>query len=97
MFLELWAVFPVDFFLLFFAYTVRVFNLPETRICDYTVHCKGCGESIPAPVETMPSSWIIAECPLCGVRRYYLPADIFRGRLSFRVLRKPVRSETKVR
>jgi hypothetical protein len=35
----------------------------------------------------MPSSWIIAECPLCGVRRYYLLADIFRGKLSFKVMR----------
>jgi hypothetical protein len=41
----------------------------------------------PAAVETMPSSWIIAECPLCGVRRYYLLADIFRGKLSFKVMR----------
>jgi hypothetical protein len=74
-----------------------VFNLPAILICDYTVRCKGCGENIPAPVETMPSSWIIAECPLCGERRYYLPTDIFRGRLSFRLNRNPVRSERAVR
>jgi hypothetical protein len=76
-----------------FAYIVLVFNLPETRFCDYTVRCKVCGENVPAPVETMPSSWIISKCPLCGERRYYLPSDIFRGRLSARLLRKPVRSE----
>ena len=85
------------YFRLIFAYTVLVFGLPETRLCDYIVCCKGCFENIPAPVETMPSSWIIAECPLCGVRRYYLPIDIFRGRLSFRLNRKPVRSERQVR
>jgi hypothetical protein len=30
----------------------------------------------------MPDAWIIAECPLCHERRRYLPAEIFRGRLS---------------
>ena len=45
---------------------------------------------------TMPDTWIIAECPLCGERRAYLPGDIFRGRLSFRLMRKPVRSERQV-
>jgi hypothetical protein len=67
-----------------FAYTVLVWNLPQSRLCDYTVRCKGCGE-------------IVTECPLCGQRRAYLPPDIFRGRLSFRLFRKPVKSETKVR
>jgi hypothetical protein len=74
-----------------------MFGLPETRRCDYTVSCKSCRENIPAPVETMPSSWIVATCPLCGDRRRYLPCDIFRGRLSFRVLRKPLKPETRVR
>jgi len=49
-----------------FAYTVSVWNLPETRLCDYTLRCKGCGENIPAPVLTMPGTWIVAECTLCG-------------------------------
>jgi len=75
-----------------FAYTVFVWNLPESRLCDFTVRCKSCGENVPAPVETMPSSWIVARCPLCSECRYYLPAEIFRGRLSARLLRKPVRS-----
>ena len=88
---------PADGFRHFFAYTVFVFGLPETRIFDYVVRCKGCSENIPAPVETMPSSWIIAWCPLCGERRYYLPTDIFRGRLSYRLNRKPVRSERTMR
>ena len=51
----------------------------NSHLCDHTVSCKGCGENIPAPVDTLPDTWIIAECPLCGVKRRYLPADIFRG------------------
>ena len=76
-----------------FAYTVRVFNVPESRLCDFTVRCKGCGENIPAPVGTMPDYWIVAECPLCGERRAYLPPEVFRGRLSYKLARKSVRSE----
>jgi flavoprotein len=73
-----------------------VWNLPDPRLCDYTVRCKVCGENVPAPVETMPSSWIIGKCPLCGECRYYLPSEVFRGRLSVRLHRKPVRSERQV-
>ncbi len=80
-----------------FAYTACVWNLPQSRLCDYAIRCKGCGETVPAPVETMPDSWIIAQCPLCGERRYYLPPDIFQGRLSHRLKRKPVQSERSVR
>jgi len=58
-------------------------------VCDYTVRCKGCGENIPAPVQAMPDTWIVAECPLCRERRRYLPPDIFRGRLSHRLGKKP--------
>lgn len=60
------------------AYTVPMFGLPETRRCDFTVNCKSCRENIPAPVETMPASWIIAQSRLSSERRYYLPTDIFR-------------------
>lgn len=74
-----------------------MFNIPEARLCDYTVRCKGSGENIPVPVLTMPDTWVVTECPLCGVRRAYLPTDIFRGRLSYRLSKKPVRSETGVR
>ena len=78
-----------------FAYTDGVFNLPTSRLCELVICCKGCGEHVPAPVETMPSSWIIAECPLCGAKRRYLPPEIFRGRLSHKIAvgRKLVRSE----
>ena len=82
-----------EYIRLLFAYTILVFNLPDARICDFTVRCKGCGENIPAPVQTMPDTWIAAVCPICGERRYYLPMDIFRGRLSFLLTRKPVQSE----
>ena len=36
-----------------------MFNLPDAQLCDFAVTCKSCGESIPAPVETMPDTWII--------------------------------------
>jgi len=59
-----------------------MFNLPEVRRADFIVRCKGCGENIPAPVRTLPDTWIVADCPLCREKRRYLPADIFRGILS---------------
>jgi hypothetical protein len=75
----------------FFAYTVSMFQRPTTQRA-FVIRCKGCGENIPAPVETSPSSWIAAKCPLCGEHRRYLPNEIFQGRLSFKLTRKPVRS-----
>jgi hypothetical protein len=54
--------------------------------------CKGCRENIPAPVESMPSQPIAARCPLCGEYRRYLPVEVFLGRLSHRMMRKPVRT-----
>jgi hypothetical protein len=33
----------------------------------------------------MPDTWIIAACPICGSKYRYLPADLFRGRLSTKV------------
>jgi hypothetical protein len=36
-----------------------VWQLPETRLCDYTVCCKSCGENIPAPVMTMPEPGLL--------------------------------------
>ncbi len=62
-----------------------MFGPEPAGICDFTVRCKGCGENIPAPVRTLPDSWIVAECALCGERRRYLPSEIFRGRLSQRL------------
>jgi hypothetical protein len=56
------------------------------------VHCKGCGENIPAPVETMPSQPVAARCPLCHEHRRYLPSEVFLGRLSHLMIRKSVRS-----
>ena len=70
---------------LLFSYTLCMFNIPDSRICDYAVCCKGCDENIPAPVETMPDTWIVTGCPLCGSKFRYLPTDIFRGRLSHRL------------
>jgi hypothetical protein len=73
-----------------FAYTSFVFNLPESPKCDFAIRCKKCGENIPAPVGTMPDSWIVARCPLCEEIRHYLPSEIFRGKLSYKLAsRKP--------
>ena len=80
---------------LIFADTVRMFNLPENRLCEYTVRCKDCTENIPAPVQTMPDTWIIAGCQLCGARRRYLPADIFRGSMSPKLAAWPRSSEAR--
>ena len=62
-----------------------VFNLPESRQCDFTIRCKKCGENIPAPVGTLPDTWIVARCPLCGEIKHYLPSEIFRGKLSYKL------------
>lgn len=68
-----------------------MFQGPPARLHDFVVRCKHCGENIPAPVQTMPASWIIARCPLCATDRRYLPDEIFRGRLSWK-LKKPPQS-----
>jgi hypothetical protein len=68
-----------------------MFSGPESSK-RVVVHCKGCGENIPAPVETMPSQPIAARCPLCHEHRRYLPSEVFLGRLSHLIIRKPVRS-----
>jgi hypothetical protein len=46
--------------------------------------------SAPAPVETVPSQAIAARYPLCHDHRRYLPSEVFLGRLSALVIRKPV-------
>jgi hypothetical protein len=33
----------------------------------------------------MADSWIVARCPLCGEIRHYLPSEIFRGKLSYKL------------
>lgn len=74
-----------------------MFDLPDLGMCDFVVRCKGCHQNVPAPVETMPASWITLVCPLCGEHRAYLPPDIFRGRLSYLMYRKPVLPERHLR
>lgn len=59
------------------------FQGAPARIHPFVITCKRCEENIAAPVQTMPDSWIIHTCPLCGERRRYLPEEIFQGRLSF--------------
>jgi hypothetical protein len=67
-----------------------MFLSPAAR--SVVVCCKGCWENIPAPVETMPSQPIAAKCPLCGDHRRYLPSEVFQGRVSHMLIRKPVRT-----
>ncbi len=78
-------------FRLVFAYTGPMFQGPQSWR-DFVIRCKGCGENTPAMVETLPASWIAVKCPLCSEHRRYLPAEVFQGRVSYALVRKPVRS-----
>ncbi len=69
-----------------------MFQGPTSGIYPFVIICKQCRQNIKAPVQTMPDSWIVAECPLCDEKRRYLPTDIFRGRLSHDLLMKPSRT-----
>jgi hypothetical protein len=71
-----------------------MFHAPTSAagLYPFVIVCKGCHQNIPAPVETVPDSWIIAACPLCGEQRRYLPIDIFQGRLSHDFLAKARRT-----
>jgi hypothetical protein len=62
----------------YFAYTYPGVEHPRARAFDFAVRCQGCRETISAPARTLPDTWIIADCPLCGERRTYLPSDIFQ-------------------
>ncbi|HZD49173.1 MAG TPA: hypothetical protein VE178_10545 [Silvibacterium sp.] len=88
---DLGGAYFLDDFRRIFSYAVLMFQGPPGKF-TFVIRCKGCGENIPAPVETLPASWIAAKCPLCGEHRRYLPTEIFQGRLSYALLRKPVRS-----
>lgn len=77
----------MEFIRFLFAYTGSMFHGPAERMCDFTVRCKECGENIPAPVATIPDTWVIAVCPLCRSKRRYLPYEIFRGRVSAQLAR----------
>jgi hypothetical protein len=58
----------------------------------FVVRCKQCGENVPAMVETLPASWIAVKCPLCSEHRRYLTTEVFQGRVSYALLKKPARS-----
>jgi hypothetical protein len=81
----------VDYFRFLFAYTGFMFPQPQSQKV-VVIQCKSCRENIPAPVESMPSQPIAAKCPLCHEHRQYLPSEVFLGRLSHLMIRKPVRS-----
>jgi hypothetical protein len=74
-----------------FAYNVFMFHNSACGVHPFVIVCKGCQQNIPAPVQTMPDSWIIADCTLCGAKRRYLPADIFQGGLSHDLLANSLR------
>ena len=59
-----------------------VFGPPMSCLYPFVIVCKGCHKNVPAPIETLPDTWIVPACPLCGEQRRYLPIDIFQGRLS---------------
>lgn len=59
-------------FRLFFSYTASVFNIPQSRDCNFTIRCKECGENVPAPVghdsgyldcRAVPTLWGEAKLP----------------------------------
>ncbi len=63
--------------------TVGVWNLPDVRVCDFTVRWQALWREHCRPrVETMASSWIIAKCQL--VTSPILPAVRNPSRQTFR-------------
>ena len=79
------------FILLLFAYTGSMFQAPAPGR-GLVIRCKRCGQNIPAPVETVPAQPIAAKCLLCAEYRRYLPSEVFQGRLSHMLIKKPVRT-----
>jgi len=88
---EVWSLFKILLIRHLFAYNGSMSPTPTSAIHPFVIECKGCRKSIPAPVQTLPDDWIIANCPLCGEKRRYLPAEIFCGRLSPELAAKPGR------
>ena len=82
---------PVDIFAFCSPILVLMFPGPESSK-RVVVRCKGCRENIPAPVESVPAQPVAAKCPLCAAHRRYLPSEVFLGRLSHLMIRKPVRT-----
>lgn len=75
-----------------------MWNLPISPACDYTVTCKCCGENIPAPVQTMPDTWIVAECPLCtGAAPICLPTSSVGGFADMGEMRRAIGREEEER
>ena len=78
-----------DHFRFYFAYTDGMDGRAST-LCDFVIRCKRCETNVPAPVRTLPDIWIVVTCPVCGAREQYLSTEIFQGRVSFELLKKPV-------
>jgi hypothetical protein len=68
-----------------------MFQGPSSAFSTFVVTCKGCRENLAAHIQTMPDDWIIESCPFCQETRRYLPAEIFRGRISHKYMGLKVR------
>ena len=56
---------------------IFVLLLPPSGIHDFIICCKGCGANVPAPVEPMPSSSIVA---VERRKQDFVPAEKFGGK-----------------
>jgi len=54
-------------------------NLGARRPTHYIVQCKLCQREVPSGCLTFPLGNIVVECPLCGEKRRYRPAEVFLG------------------
>lgn len=58
----------------------------------FVVKCKGCGENVPTGRVDFSFKSTIVACPLCHDTRRYLPSEVFKGRVSQQLIKKPIRS-----
>jgi hypothetical protein len=56
------------------------FGFPVMERKQFVVECKLCRREVPAGVVSFPFQSIVADCPLCGERRRYLPSEVFLGK-----------------
>jgi hypothetical protein len=48
----------------------------------FVVECKLCRRNVPAGVQEFPFKPVAVIYPPCGVRRAYLPSELFLGRVN---------------
>jgi RNase P subunit RPR2 len=49
------------------------------QIWRFLVVCKRCERAVDAGVPAIPRDNIIVKCPLCGEKRRYRPAEVYKG------------------